>query len=91
MMIGYPSAGYKNRMWLITLGDNYHEAAGLDQRHRDKNGEISRKHGNTLISTLRETYGQHFAPGIEGHKKLKDVLHILDESSLSQLVEDLHR
>jgi hypothetical protein len=30
---------------------------GLDHRHRDKNGEISRKHGNTLIRTLRETYG----------------------------------
>jgi hypothetical protein len=30
---------------------------GLDGRHRDKDGEISKKHGNTLISTLRETYG----------------------------------
>jgi hypothetical protein len=29
---------------------------GLDNRHRDKNGEIARKHGNTLISTLRKTY-----------------------------------
>jgi hypothetical protein len=27
------------------------------ERHRDKNGEISRKHGNTLIRTLRKTYG----------------------------------
>jgi hypothetical protein len=38
---------------------------GLDNRHRDKNGEISRKHGNTLIRTLRETYGHGFAPGCE--------------------------
>jgi hypothetical protein len=59
---------------------------GLDQRHRDKNGEIGRKHGNTLISTLRQTYGQHFAPGMDGQKKLEDVLHILDEPSLSQLI-----
>jgi hypothetical protein len=29
----------------------------LDVQHRDKNGEISRKHGNTLIGTLRKTYG----------------------------------
>jgi hypothetical protein len=29
----------------------------IDARHRQKNGEISRKHGNTLISTLRKTYG----------------------------------
>jgi hypothetical protein len=27
----------------------------IDARHRDKNGEISRKHGNTLIGTLRKT------------------------------------
>ena len=62
---------------------------GLDNRHRDKNGEIGRKHGNTLISTLRQTYGPNFAPGIPGHTKLSDVLHVLDEPSLSQLVRDL--
>jgi hypothetical protein len=27
------------------------------ERHRDKDGEISRKHGNTLIGTLRKHYG----------------------------------
>ncbi len=26
---------------------------GLDQRHRDANGEISRKHGDTQVGTLR--------------------------------------
>ena len=31
---------------------------GLDNRHRDKNGQISRKHGNALISTLRKIYGK---------------------------------
>jgi hypothetical protein len=62
---------------------------GLDGRHRDKDGEIGRKHGNTLISTLRQTYGQGFAPGIPGHKKLSDVLHELDEPSLTRLVHDL--
>lgn len=62
---------------------------GLDQRHRDKNGEIDRKHGNTLISTLRETYGPNFAPGIAGNTKLSDALHILDEPSLSKLVRDI--
>jgi hypothetical protein len=36
---------------------------GLDHRHRDKNGEISRKHGNTLVGTLRKIYGTSFAPG----------------------------
>jgi hypothetical protein len=28
-----------------------------DARHRDKNGEISRKHGNTLMHTLRKATG----------------------------------
>ena len=65
------------------------EEPGLDNRHRDKNGEISKKHGNTLISTLRQTYGQGFAPGQPGHKKLSEILHELDIKSLSQLVKGL--
>jgi len=62
---------------------------GLDDRDRDKNGEISRKHGNTLISTLRQTYGADFASGIPGHSNLRDALHRLDEPSLTKLVSDL--
>lgn len=61
---------------------------GLDRRHRDKNGEISRKHGNTLVRTLRKIYGSEFAPGCKEDEKLSDVLHKLDESSLGQLVRD---
>jgi hypothetical protein len=57
-------------------------------RHREKNGDISRKHGNTLILTLRETYGAGFAPGSADHAKLSDVLTKLDEVSLSQLIRD---
>jgi hypothetical protein len=64
---------------------------GLDNRHRDKNGEISKKHGNTLISTLRERYGKDFAPSFAGHLSLSEVLQALDEPSLSKLVRDLHR
>lgn len=63
---------------------------GLDNRHRDKNGEISRKHGNTLIRTLRETYGSGFAPTCDANAKLSDCLQQIDEKSLSQLVHD-HR
>jgi hypothetical protein len=61
---------------------------GLDHRHRDKNGEISRKHGDTLISTLRKIYGQTFAASHPGDAKLSDVLEQLNETSLSQLVRD---
>lgn len=61
---------------------------GLDNRHRDKNGEISRKHGNTLVRTLRKLYGAGFAPGCRDEDKLSDVLHKFDEASLSQLHRD---
>ena len=63
-----------------------HTQPGLDGRHRDKDGEIARKHGNTLVSTLRETYGAGFAPGIAGTVRLSEALDRLDERSLSQLL-----
>jgi hypothetical protein len=61
---------------------------GLDNRHRDKNGEISKKHGNTLVGTLRRHYGPAFAPGFGDAQRLSDVLATLDEKSLSHLVRD---
>jgi hypothetical protein len=60
----------------------------IDARHRDKNGEIGRKHGNTLIRTLRKTYGSGFAPGCADDAKLSDVLAKLDDVSLTHLVRD---
>jgi len=61
---------------------------GLQHRHRDKNGEISRKHGNTLVSTLRTIYGASFAEKFQPHDKLSDVLTSLDEPSLTRLIDD---
>ena len=61
---------------------------GLNGRHRDKDGEISRKHGNTLVSTLRKVSGTSFAKGAEDDKKLSDVLAEMDEPSLNKLVHD---
>lgn len=61
---------------------------GLDNRHRNKDGEISHKHGNTLVQTLRKIYGQSFAAGYPGTDKLGDVLSKLNETSLSQLRRD---
>jgi hypothetical protein len=58
------------------------------ERQRGKTGEISRKHGNTLIRTLRKHYGANFAPGCDDDEKLSAVLHELDEPSLSKLVLD---
>ena len=61
---------------------------GLDDRHRDKNGEISRKHGNTLVRTLRKIYGSGFASGFNDGDKLSTVLRRLDKPSLNQLHRD---
>ena len=58
------------------------------ERRRDKNGEISRKHGNTLLGTLRKTYGTDFAKDCAESDRLSDVLHKMDEPSLSKLVRD---
>jgi hypothetical protein len=60
----------------------------IDTRHRDKNGEISRKHGNTFIHTLRKTYGLGFASGCADNAKLSDCLTKFDEPSLTRLVRD---
>jgi hypothetical protein len=46
--------------------------SGLD-RHRNKDGEISRKHGNALIGTLRKIYGSSFAAGASDEEKLGDI------------------
>ena len=62
--------------------------AGLDNRHRNHDGEISHKHGNTLIRTLRKIYGQGFAAGYPETEKLSEVLLQLNETSLSQLRRD---
>ena len=44
--------------------------AGLDNRHRNHDGEISHKHGNTLVRALRKIYGQGFAAGYPETEKL---------------------
>jgi hypothetical protein len=62
--------------------------AGLDNRHRNHDGEISHKHGNTLVGTLRKIYGPGFAAGYPQTEKLSEVLLQLNETSLSQLRRD---
>ena len=60
----------------------------IDTRRRNTTGEISRKHGNTRIRTLRRTYGQSFAGAWGNKKKLGEVLNKLDEPSLTRLIHD---
>ena len=61
---------------------------GLDNRHRNKDGEISSKHGNTLVRTLRKIYGQGFAAGYPETAQLSEVMLQLNETSLSLLRRD---
>ena len=49
---------------------------------------IGRKHGDTLIRTLRKTYGDNFAAGCRDDEKLGDVLHKMDTRSLGKLLHD---
>jgi hypothetical protein len=79
-----------NGRMLSTVGivEGTMSKAGLDNRHRNKDGEISHKHGNTLIRTLRKIYGQVFAAGYPETEKLSEVLHQLNEAALSQLRRD---
>ncbi len=62
--------------------------AGLDNRHRNQDSEISHKYGTTLIGTLRKIYGPGFAAGYPATEKLSDSFLHLNETSLSQLRRD---
>ena len=59
--------------------------AGLDNRHRNHDGAQARQY---LIGTLRKIYGQTFAAGHPATEKLSEVLHQMNETSLSQLRRD---
>jgi hypothetical protein len=60
---------------------------GLDERCRDRDGEIRHKRSDTLVGTLRETYGESFAAGIRSDAKLGTVLERTGARSLSELVK----
>jgi hypothetical protein len=62
--------------------------AGGDPRHRNRDGEISGTHGNTLLRTLRKVYGLGFAAGYQETAKLSEVMLQLNETSLGQLRRD---
>ena len=64
-----------------------HSQPGLDQRHRDADGEISRKHGNTQVGTLRDTYGPGFAAGRRSDMKLSTLLDQSGAPSLRQYLK----
>lgn len=60
---------------------------GLDKRHRDKTGEISRKKSNTLVRTLRKEYGDDFVKGYRSDAKLGTVMKKEKVDSLHELLK----
>ncbi|MCL5884270.1 MAG: hypothetical protein M1377_02810 [Deltaproteobacteria bacterium] len=63
-----------------------HFPKGLDDRMRDKGGEIRKKRSDTLVSTLRDEYGEEFATGHRSDSKLGTVLKKEGLESLDQLL-----
>lgn len=63
-----------------------HCNTGLDDRCRDRDGEIRQKRGDTLVGTLRKTYGDGFAPGVRADMRL-DTLRERTGSSLSRILK----
>lgn len=60
---------------------------GLDNRHRDQDGEIRRKRSDTLVRTLREEYGPGVAKGYRSDAKLGTVLEREGLDSLHDLLK----
>lgn len=63
----------------------------LDGRHRDKSGQIDKKHGNTLVKALRKTYGDHFAKGHRSDMMLKTLLEKNKCNSLHEYLRKKHK
>ena len=65
-----------------------HFRKGLDDRMRDRDGEIRKKRSDTLVKTLREEYGPTFAKGYRRNTKLGTVL---KKERVETLDELLHK
>jgi hypothetical protein len=64
---------------------------GLVGRHRDNDGEVHAKRSDTLVRTLRKTYGDDFLPGFRSDAKLGTILDRTGADSLSDLLKHHRR
>lgn len=64
-----------------------HYPKGLDNRMRDRDGEIRQKRSDTLVGTLRKEYGGGVAAGYRADAKLGTVLRNEGLASLDQLLK----
>jgi hypothetical protein len=60
---------------------------GLDDRGRDLDGEIRHKRGDTLVGTVRKTYGPDFARGVRSDTRLDTLRKRAGGESLSKLLK----
>jgi hypothetical protein len=60
---------------------------GLDDRCRDQDGEIRQKRGDTLVGTLRKTYGPDFAQGVRSDMRLDTLRDRMGGASLSKIIK----
>jgi len=64
---------------------------GLDERCRDLNGEIRQKRGDTLVKTLRKTYGDDFARVVRSDTRLDTLRERAGGVSLSTTLLSLNQ
>ena len=64
-----------------------HFPKGLDNRMRDGDGQIHKKRGDTLVRTLRDTYGEDFARGHRSDMRLDTLLKKEGVDTLDQLIK----
>ena len=88
--MGDPALLMGGHQGVTIMGIKYCDT-GLDGRCRDADGEIRRKRGDTLVGTLRQEYGEHFASGFRRDMKLENLLEREDASSLSELLRRRNR
>jgi hypothetical protein len=69
----------------MNMGNNCD--TGLDNRCRDEDGEIRKKRDDTLVRTLRKTYGEDFADEFRSDATLGTVLKETDSASLSDYLK----
>lgn len=66
---------------------NQSDERGIDNRRRERSGQIDHKHPATKIKHLREHYGKHFAPDWDGERTLGELLKETRFESLSQYIK----
>jgi hypothetical protein len=66
----------------------HQSSKGLDNRHRDANGQISRKHGNAQLRSLRRIYGAEFAADRRADMTLRTLLEETGQPSLGQYLKN---